>query len=146
MSAPFVAGTVALMLEANPDLTPEQARDIIMESADQEEFMGELPNNTYGAGTINSLAAVKEAVALAGIESPVADADSYGARAWVEGATVYVALHGAEGKNVAEVYNVAGSLIATYPVENGLSAIDASAWGHGIFIVTINGDGIKVAL
>ena len=146
MAAPFVTGTVALMLEANPGLTPEQARDIIMSSADRQDFMGELPNNTYGAGTVNSLGAVKGAVALAGVESPVADADSGEAPVWVEGSTVYVVLQGAPEGTVANVYNTAGVLVATSPVSNGLSAIDASAWGHGIFIVNVDGESQKVAL
>ena len=146
MAAPFVTGTVALMLEANPGLTPEQARDIIMSSADRQDFMGELPNNTYGAGTVNSLGAVKGAVALAGVESPVADAASGETRVWVEGSTVYVVLQGAPEGTVANVYNTAGVLVATSPVSNGLSAIDASAWGHGIFIVNVDGESQKVAL
>ena len=80
------------------------------------------------------------------MESPVADADSGETRVWVEGSTVYVVLQGAPEGTVANVYNTAGVLVATSPVSNGLSAIDASAWGHGIFIVNVDGESQKVAL
>lgn len=57
-SAPQVAGTIALMLEANPQLTPAEVRDILQRSA--------TPLSNYylhevGAGVLNAHAAVLEA-------------------------------------------------------------------------------------
>ncbi len=57
-SAPHVAGVIALMLEANPQLTPAQVRDILQRTA--------TPLTAYylhevGAGMLNSHAAVLEA-------------------------------------------------------------------------------------
>ncbi|RMH07466.1 MAG: hypothetical protein D6699_01480 [Aquificota bacterium] len=46
----MVAGLVALMLERNPNLTPEQVKEILTSNAVRESFMGGLPNNTYGYG------------------------------------------------------------------------------------------------
>jgi len=57
-SAPVVAGTIALMLEANPHLTPKQVKDILQRSATP------LPTNyrhEVGAGMLNAHAAVLEA-------------------------------------------------------------------------------------
>jgi serine protease AprX len=57
-SAPQVAGTVALMLEANPNLTPAQVRDILCRTATP------LPNyyqHEAGAGMLNAYAAMLEA-------------------------------------------------------------------------------------
>ncbi len=57
-SAPQVAGTIALMLEVNPNLTPAQIKDILQRSATP------LPSNyahEVGAGMLNSYAAVLEA-------------------------------------------------------------------------------------
>ncbi len=56
-SAPQVAGTIALMLEANPNLTPKQIKDILQRSATP------LPLNyrhEVGAGMVNAYAAVLE--------------------------------------------------------------------------------------
>src|SRR5882724_606731 len=57
-SAPQVAGTIALMLEANPNLTPAQVRDILQRTA-----MPLPPYYMYevGAGMLNAQAAVLEA-------------------------------------------------------------------------------------
>jgi serine protease AprX len=57
-SAPQVAGTIALMLEANPRLTPRQVRDILQRTSTP------LPNyfqHEVGAGMLNAHAAVLEA-------------------------------------------------------------------------------------
>ncbi len=57
-SAPVVAGTIALMLEANPNLKPAQVRDILQRTATP------IPSNyshEVGAGMLNAHAAVLEA-------------------------------------------------------------------------------------
>ncbi|HEX8138014.1 MAG TPA: S8 family serine peptidase [Pyrinomonadaceae bacterium] len=57
-SAPQVAGAIALMLEANPNLTPAEVRDILQRSATT------LPGyyqHEVGAGVLNAHAAVLEA-------------------------------------------------------------------------------------
>jgi serine protease AprX len=56
-SAPIVAGTIAMMLEANPNLRPAEIKDILQRSATP------LPNyfnHEVGAGMLNAYAAVLE--------------------------------------------------------------------------------------
>ncbi|HEX8737914.1 MAG TPA: S8 family serine peptidase, partial [Pyrinomonadaceae bacterium] len=56
-SAPLVAGTIAMMLEANPNLTPAEVKDILQRSATP------MPLNyrhESGAGMLNAYAAVLE--------------------------------------------------------------------------------------
>ena len=74
MAGPHVAGVVALMISANPDLAGkvEIIEDIIKQTAvakttDQDcgGIPGtEVPNHTYGYGRIDALAAVEAAIAL----------------------------------------------------------------------------------
>jgi serine protease AprX len=57
-SAPQVAGTIALMLEVNPSLTPAQIRDILQRTATP---MTQYYRYEVGAGMLNAHAAVLEA-------------------------------------------------------------------------------------
>lgn len=69
MATPHVAGVVALMLEANPDLTPKQIKDILHETAEQRGTADypdyPYPHNkwncSYGYGIVNAYEAVKAA-------------------------------------------------------------------------------------
>ncbi len=66
-SAPLVTGVVALMLEANPRLTPIQVRDILRATASQASA----PDNRLGWGIVNADAAV--ARGLAAVDAARAD-------------------------------------------------------------------------
>ena len=54
LSSPLVSGVCALLLEAHPDWTPSQVRNAIITTADQSGT----PNNNYGWGIINAVAAL----------------------------------------------------------------------------------------
>src|SRR6185295_12683562 len=72
MAAPVVAGTVALMLQANPGLTPNAVKAILQYTAEVADGLNPL---TQGAGFLNSLGAVRlarfYATATTGTRYPV---------------------------------------------------------------------------
>lgn len=73
MATPHVTGVVALMLQANPNLTHELVLQILQETARRDNFTGSAPNNQFGAGKIDALAAVQRALASAGNQPPVVE-------------------------------------------------------------------------
>jgi subtilisin family serine protease len=58
MAAPHVAGAVALLNDVNPDILPERAKQILMETAVDLGSAGE--DNTYGWGRIDVAAAAMQ--------------------------------------------------------------------------------------
>lgn len=71
-SAPVASGIIALMLEANPLLSPAQTKRIIQQTAYTDVHTGTLPaqgNNTWGYGKINAYAAIKRASQETGLYS-----------------------------------------------------------------------------
>jgi minor extracellular serine protease Vpr len=58
MAAPHVTGVVALMLEANPDLGPINARRFLQYTARTDEQTGVVPNMQWGYGKVDAQAAV----------------------------------------------------------------------------------------
>jgi minor extracellular serine protease Vpr len=61
VSSPIVAGIVALMLEADPTLTPETVKQILQQSAIKDKYTGPLtsPDVRWGAGKVNALGALE---------------------------------------------------------------------------------------
>ncbi len=75
MSAPFVTGAVALWLQAYPQMTPEELKQIIDQSTRLDDFT--LDTRYWGAGKIDVLAGLQHCIELGGgnaieqIEAPV---------------------------------------------------------------------------
>lgn len=70
MSSPAVSGIVALMLEVNPQLSPETILQVFKETAITDNHTGTIPlsgSNTWGFGKVNAYEAVKRALSRVGI-------------------------------------------------------------------------------
>lgn len=61
MATPHVAGAIALLLQAKPDLSINAIKELLSDTARVEPHMGSLPNDLYGEGIINIYQAVTEA-------------------------------------------------------------------------------------
>lgn len=67
MAAPAVTGTVALLLELQPDLTPDAVRELLVRSARQDQFTAHpytgqpnaVPNAQWGYGKVDAAAAAQ---------------------------------------------------------------------------------------
>ncbi len=62
-SAPAASGIVALLLQANPALTPASLKDALFETAIKDSYTGAIPaagNNNWGHGKINAYGALKK--------------------------------------------------------------------------------------
>ena len=70
MAAPVVAGTIALMLQANPSLTPNAVKAILQFTAEDRDGYDHL---TQGAGFLNARGAVELARRFAGATTSAAD-------------------------------------------------------------------------
>ncbi|MEM9680585.1 MAG: S8 family peptidase, partial [Bacteroidota bacterium] len=63
-AAPIACGVMVLMLELKPDLTNQQVRDILTQTARQDSFTGVVPNTTWGYGKMDALAAMQQVNSL----------------------------------------------------------------------------------
>lgn len=62
MASPFITGVMATWLQAYPDMTPEDAKEIMSKTARQDSFTGDLtePSNVWGYGKIDAYEGIKE--------------------------------------------------------------------------------------
>jgi len=56
MAAPVVTGIIALWLQANPSLTPNDIKQLLENTSIQDSFTGTSANNIWGIGKIDALA------------------------------------------------------------------------------------------
>jgi len=108
MAAPVVAGTVALLLEANPSLTPNAVKAILQYTAQQKD--GESPL-AQGAGMLNALGAVRLA------------------RFFDTPTTTLETVDVIEGEPVAWSREI---IWGNYRISGGVPLPDANAWTTGL--------------
>lgn len=111
MSSPYVAGVCALMLEANPDLTPAEVKEIILASASTPSIEPGSPR--WGRGILNSYAAVKAAVDKASTTGIDIDPES-------------------QSSMPIEIFDISGSLVGKYPADTSISSIPLPP---GVYII-----------
>jgi subtilisin family serine protease len=137
MSSPIVAGIVALMLEAAPDLTPEDAKIILHETAIKDNFTGPLPSlsNKWGAGKVNAYGAVTR---LLGI--PVKNTYSKSATKFTKirnsGRTLFLSSLPNEAKDISLVNILGRSVYSCRRIRSSIIMLPESV-ADGFYIVKI---------
>lgn len=143
MASPVVAGSIALWLEANPELRYEEVLDIIRTTALRDEDVESAPNQVqWGAGKFDAYAGLKEvlrrqesgvgSVSVAGQEALCISAT--GERllsATIDGATDFT----------ARLYNTSGLLCGSYRSSDGRIAVDAASLPAGVYILSAQAKG-----
>ncbi len=78
MSCPHAAGVVALMLQADPQLDPARAAEILAATARRDAWTGEaLPDEGWGHGKLDALEAVAMALGVGRCGAPADCAEGY---------------------------------------------------------------------
>lgn len=71
MSAPFVAGVAALLLQVNPYLSAAQVKDILLQTAYNDQFTEQSGVLRFGSGKVNAYQAILQALTTVGIDDYV---------------------------------------------------------------------------
>lgn len=130
MAAPYVTGSIALWLEAHPDLAPEDVRNILSATCRHDGFSATAPDSRWGYGKIDTfgglLAAVNYDDSKVGIDAPIVGDNSNLRVALDRSARQLTAF--LPGTQI-EVYNAAGRLVSR--------SADLSALPAGTYIVRL---------
>lgn len=140
MACPFLAGSIACWLEADPTLDYEKVRKIIKETAvvDDQVLAAEFPVQ-WGAGKFDALAGLKEVIRTASIDG--VSVDDHNSRLIVTpaGANRYTIFVGNASQLDVNVYNTQGALVKSASVAADELTLDMSDMTTGVYVVSANG-------
>lgn len=139
MSTPFVAGSIALWLEANPNLTVDDVKDIIAKTAIVDEDVKSGDPKRWGAGKFNALGGLKEAIRRA--ENGIHDVETDNDRIIITsaGRNAYTIFLGTADSLRVDVYATDGRRAMTLNAEGDEMTADLSGLTPGVYILTVNG-------
>lgn len=141
MSTPFVAGSIALWLEANPNLTIDEVKEIIAKTSVRDEQVESTKEQVrWGAGKFDALAGLKEAIRMAaGIEGINAEISNDRLILTREGDRIFKVFVGGAKMISAQVYAADGRMVTSQMAQGDEAIVDLSALAAGTYIITANG-------
>lgn len=140
MASPHVAGAIALWLEADPDLTLNDVKDIIAQTAHKDQYTDLEPDQVkVGAGKFDAYEGLKEVIRRkeAGIGSVNADDNRLVVQPTGERSfKVFLA----DAKNInTTVYTTMGACVLQQHAEGNEDTINLEALTPGYYVVNVNG-------
>ena len=146
MATPHVAGAIALWLEANPNLTMAEIKDIIKETAVNDEYTASAPAAQVGAGKFDAYAGLKEVIRrLAdGIDEIHAN-DSRTVLTPLGNRSFKVFIAGSDAIRTT-LYNMSGQPVMSITAKGEEMVVNASSLPKGCYIVDVNGNRSKCML
>lgn len=145
MSAPAVAGIAALLLEADPTLSPAEVRQVLKDNARQDDETGEIPDEgstLWGVGKVNALWAVQDVLGV----NRVVEVGSGDWRVWPNPALDHAQLQFPSPGMPFEVVDAAGRVWQRSQSELGPTTIDLNGWPTGMYFITFETAQGKTAL
>lgn len=144
MSSPFVAGTVALWLEAWPEMTPEDCQEIMESTAIKDNYVNTtnvLKKRRWGNGKIDPVAGLVEALrrsaSIDGVDADITDKNLV-INSLGEG-NYQVSWVGA--KNLAvDVYSITGAHVLSASTQGDTAEITTQGLQNGVYVVNVTTD------
>ncbi|MCF0188502.1 MAG: S8 family serine peptidase, partial [Bacteroidaceae bacterium] len=137
MSAPMVTGTIATWLQARPNLTPDEARQVIIASAKHDKYAPEEPNNITGYGKIAASAGLTEVLRLNDLDG----IEGYGAtddtpKVWLDATTRALNIVTPSAASLT-ITSLSGTRLLVRTLVPGLTVIDTASLPSGIHAVAL---------
>ncbi len=148
MACPMVTGSVALLLEAKPDLDAQTIKEEIFARKSANPMRANkpqmtFPNNTWGVGVLDATQSLKAAVALDGIDPVRADKNRQSITVYPNPVRDQFNIVSDEPIQELHVYDITGRLVLSRKfnpnTEDTTVSVSDPNLGSGIYTVRING-------
>ncbi|MDL2230845.1 S8 family peptidase [Bacteroidales bacterium OttesenSCG-928-L19] len=138
MSSPFVAGVAALILQANPNLTPAEVKAILTETAYQDNYTEQHGQVRFGYGKVNAYHAIYKALGIVGVTTFPAETPRFTYYPNPASDMVFLSLQADARDFTLELYDLCGKLIQKQKVESGVNTINVQHLPAGCYIARLS--------
>jgi len=147
MASPFVTGVLATWLQANPQLTPDNVREVLSQTSIVDSYTGVCPNNTWGYGKIDAYAGLVKVIETTPIKNLEMIPDAIMVYPNPNNGSFKVLFTEADENLLISVYTSNGQRILTQQVNNVAVQqsldIDLGEVATGAYIVKVSGKKIN---
>ncbi len=137
MSSPCVAGIAALVLDANPLLTPNQVKEILMTTARTDEFTGPInpPGDArWGMGKVDAYAAVQMALQTEGLSTGVVQSKDVSIYPNPASNEIFIRIPSNEQPSTVTLFSMSGQQF-NLPIIMG--RVDVSTLASGAYVLRV---------
>jgi hypothetical protein len=141
MSCPFVAGSIALWLEANPTLTFDDVLNIIEKTSIKDSYVTDANSGVdpiqWGAGKFDAYEGLKEALRMNSVNDIAADKDSR--LMLTNNGSLYNVFVAGEQSLKVDIFSMTGQRVYTSTTIGDEASFDTSSLTKGVYVVSVNG-------
>ncbi|MDR1459134.1 MAG: S8 family peptidase [Bacteroidales bacterium] len=135
LSSPFVAGVVALVLEANPYLTPAQVKEILIQTAYSDKNTQQSGEERFGYGKVNAYNAVMKALEMVGVANFKTDITRLVVFPNPSADIVYISVQTDSHSISLELYDLFGRQLQKQLIYSGVNVLDMKPFADGCYIL-----------
>lgn len=114
MAAPFASGTIALIFEVNSGFTYKDAKQFLIQSVYTDKFVGDIPNDRWGYGKLDSLKAIELAESASGFVGANESASQTNDEGSSKGGCSFIASSASEAGSCVEIFAFASVLAIVF--------------------------------
>ena len=142
MSAPVVAGAIALWLEANPHLSPSDVLSVISRTSTHYDPSLTYPNNLYGYGQIDVYAGLLDILGISAIREVSATPTEARIGVDADGMLRVSLPQAAQSPLTLHLYSLDGRRLASFTMEQGAveGRFPVDGLSRGVYAVQLSGD------
>lgn len=139
MSCPFAAGVAALVLQANPYLSSEQVRGILMETAYNDSFTASAGPERFGYGKVDAYHAVLRALNLVGVQDhQCATATHYTVFPNPASEQVFITAQTEADQIQCTIFDLAGRMVVNETLHSGVNTLNINHLPDGCYLLRFN--------
>lgn len=146
MACPFVAGVAALVLQANPNLSPAQVKDILLQTAYNDQFTEAAGTERFGSGKVNAYQAVLAALQTVGVDQyATPHTSSFTVFPNPADDHIYITANIEHGNFRCEICDMSGRVVMRDVLPQGVNMLNVSSLKSGVYLVRLD-DGTSVSV